>query len=210
MNKMIQEIKELSPPDKAAAMLLALDDKHAAEILELLEDFEVRDLSQRMCQLGILWAEVVEDLYVEFAGKLSSTGEVMGSMDATERLLLASFDEEKAARIMEEIRGPAGRTMWDKLSNVDESILAAYLKNEYPQTVAVVLSMIETKHASRVVTLLPQEFALEVINRMLKIDVVQREVLEDVEKTLRMEFMTNLVRSSQRDPHQIVAEIFNA
>ena len=40
---------------------------------------------------------------------------------------------------MEEIRGPAGRTMWDKLGNVNEAVLANYLKNEYPQTVAVVL-----------------------------------------------------------------------
>ena len=39
---------------------------------------------------------------------------------------------------MEEIRGPAGRTMWDKLGNVNEEILASYLKNEYPQTVSVV------------------------------------------------------------------------
>ena len=41
---------------------------------------------------------------------------------------------------MDEIRGPAGRNMWEKLSNVQEEVLANYLKNEYPQTIAVVLS----------------------------------------------------------------------
>ena len=46
---------------------------------------------------------------------------------------------------MEEIRGPAGRTIWDKLGNVNEAVLANYLKNEYPQTVAVVLSKIELR-----------------------------------------------------------------
>ncbi len=51
---------------------------------------------------------------------------------------------------MEEIRGPAGRTMWDKLGNVNEAVLANYLKNEYPQTVAVVLSKIKPTHAARV------------------------------------------------------------
>ena len=48
---------------------------------------------------------------------------------------------------MEEIRGPAGRTMWDKLGNVHEAVLANFLKNEYPQTVAVVLSKVKPDHA---------------------------------------------------------------
>ncbi len=57
---------------------------------------------------------------------------------------------------MEEIRGPAGRTMWDKLGNVNEAVLANYLKNEYPQTVAVVLSKVRPDHAARVLSLLPE------------------------------------------------------
>src|SRR3546814_14026690 len=84
--------------------------------------------------------------------------------------------------IMEEIRGPAGRTMWDKLANVNEVVLANYLKNEYPQTVSVVLSKIKPEHASRVLTKLPESFAMEVIMRMLRMQTVQKEVLDDVEK----------------------------
>ena len=64
---------------------------------------------------------------------------------------------------MEEIRGPAGRTMWDELANVNESVLANYLKNEYPQTVAVVLSKVKVEHAARVLTQLPEAFAMEVV-----------------------------------------------
>ena len=210
MTIVIQALADLSPPERAAAMLLALGDQYATAILSKLEDFEVRELSERMSSLGILRAEVIEELYVEFAGKITSTGEVMGSFSTTERLLLSAFDKHKAAQIMEEIRGPAGRTMWDKLSNVDETTLSAYLQNEYPQTVAVILSMIETGHSARILSILPQEFSLDVMKRMLKIDIVQRDVLEDVEKTLRTEFMSNLVRSNQRDPHQTVAAIFNA
>jgi flagellar motor switch protein FliG len=71
---------------------------------------------------------------------------------------------------MEEIRGPAGRTMWDKLANVNETVLANYLKNEYPQTVSVVLSKIKPEHAARVLGALPEEFALEVVQRMLRME----------------------------------------
>jgi flagellar motor switch protein FliG len=117
--------------------------------------------------------------------------------------------KDRVDTIMEEIRGPAGRTMWDKLGNVSEEVLATYLKNEYPQTVAVVLSKIRSDHAARVLELLPEDFALEVVMRMLRMEVVQKEVLEGVEKTLRTEFMSNLARTNRRDAHEMMAEIFN-
>jgi flagellar motor switch protein FliG len=111
---------------------------------------------------------------------------------------------------MEEIRGPAGRTMWDKLGNVNETVLAAYLKNEYPQTVAVVLSKIRPEHAARVLTCLPEDFAMEVVMRMLRMEAVQKDILDKVENTLRVEFMSNLARTNRRDSHEVIADIFNS
>ena len=111
---------------------------------------------------------------------------------------------------MEEIRGPAGRNMWEKLSNVQEDILASYLKNEYPQTIAVVLSKIATDHASKVLAALPEELAMDVVKRMLALDPVQKEILEKIETTLRTEFMSTLTHSKRRDSHEQMAEIFNA
>ena len=110
---------------------------------------------------------------------------------------------------MEEIRGPAGRTMWDKLGNVNEAVLANYLKNEYPQTVAVVLTKVRPDHAARVLSLLPEGFAMEVVMRMLRMETVQKEALDGVERTLKAEFMSNLARSQRRDAHEMMAEIFN-
>ncbi len=106
--------------------------------------------------------------------------------------------------------GPAGRNMWEKLSNVQEQVLANYLKNEYPQTVAVVLSKIKPEHAGRVLAILPEEFALDVVGRMLKMEAIQKDVLERIEQTLRTEFMSNLSQTSRRDSHEAMAEIFNS
>jgi len=88
-------------------------------------------------------------------------------------------------------------------------VLANYLKNEYPQTVALVLSKVKPDHAARVLELLPEEFAIEVVMRMLRMEVVQKDSLDGVEKTLRTEFMSNLARTNRRDPHEMMAEIFN-
>jgi flagellar motor switch protein FliG len=154
-------------------------------------------------------SSAVEELLVEFVSGLSASGAIMGSFEQTQRLLHSFLPAEKVDALMEEIRGPAGRTMWDKLGNVNEAVLANYLKNEYPQTVAVVLSKIKGDHASRVLAALPEDFALECVQRMLRMEPVQREILDKIEQTLRTEFMSNLARTSKRDSHEMMAEIFN-
>jgi flagellar motor switch protein FliG len=204
------DYRTLKGPQKAAIFMLAVGDTLAAKLFEMMEDEEIRELSQTMSQLGRVDADVVERLFVEFADSLSSTGGLVGSHESTERLLFGALDSDRAKQIMEEIRGPAGSTMWEKLENVNEAVLANYFKNEYPQTVAVVMSKIKPDHASRVLGMLPENFSMEVIMRMLRMEAVQKEVLDSIEVTLRTEFMTNLARTAQRDSHEMMADIFNA
>ena len=175
-----EDIRALTGPERAAIFLLSLDEGGADG-----------------------------KLLIEFVSQMSSTGSLMGSYESTERLLTRFMPDAKVGEIMEEIRGPAGRTMWDKLGNVNESVLANYLKNEYPQTVAVVLSKIKSEHAARVLASLPEEFALEVVQRMLRMESVQKDILDKIEETLRVEFMSNLARTAKRDAHEMMAEIFN-
>ena len=189
--------------------MLSLPQALSAKLFGLMSDDEIKELSMTMANLGMIDATMVERLFVEFADQLSSTGSLVGSFDTTERLLLQSMDQEKVNLIMEEIRGPAGRTMWDKLGNVNEQVLANYLKNEYPQTVAVVLSKIKGDHAARVLSVLPENFAMEVIMRLLRMETVQKDILDGVEKTLRAEFMSNLARTQRQDSHEQMADIFN-
>jgi flagellar motor switch protein FliG len=199
----------LTGVQKAAALMLALGEEHAAKLFARMHEDEIRDVSQAMATLGTVPADVVEQLCREFGESLGQTGSLIGSWETTERMLLRTLPKERVAQIMEEIRGPAGRTMWDKLGNVNEAMLANYLKNEYPQTVAVVLSKVKADHAARVLALLPEGFAMEVVMRMLRMETVQKEALEGVERTLRMEFMSNLARSQRRDAYEMMAEIFN-
>jgi flagellar motor switch protein FliG len=201
--------RKLTGPERAAILMLALGEQHGGKIWGMLDDEELRELSIVMSTLGTIDAGLVEGLLLEFVGRMSASGALMGSYDATERLLQQFLPPERVGGIMGEIRGPAGRNMWEKLSNVQEEVLANYLKNEYPQTVAVVLSKLRPEHAARVLGILPEDLALDVVNRMLKMEAVQKEVLERVENTLRTEFMSNLSQTRRRDAHEVMAEIFN-
>ena len=207
--RMREDYRTLSGNEKAAIFMLALGEDHATKIFEHMDDEEILELSQTMAGLGRVGSNVVERLFVDFAEQMSSTNALVGTMDSTERLLAKVLGADKVDEIMEEIRGPAGRTMWEKLGNVNEEVLASFLQKEYPQTVSVVLSKINSDHAARVLALLPDAFAVEVVHRMLKMESVQKEVLEDVERTLKTEFMTNLAKTQRRDSHELMAEIFN-
>jgi len=201
--------QRLVGPEKAATFMLALGNEQSAKLFEMMDDEEIRELSQIMSGLGSVNANTIEQLFVDFADQITGGGSLVGSYDSTERLLYSSLPQDRVEQIMEEIRGPAGRTMWDKLDNVDEAVLANYFKNEYPQTVAVVMTKLRPEHAARVIASLPENFAMEVIMRMLRMESVQKEVLDNVEQTLRKEFMANLARSTRRDSHELMADIFN-
>ncbi len=204
-----EDYRALAGPDKAALLMMSVGDENAARLFSFLDDEEIKELSQNMANLGNVSSQLIERLFVDFADQISSTGSVVGNFDSTERLLLKVMDKEKVDTIMDEIRGPAGRTMWDKLGNVNEEVLSAYLKNEYPQTVSVVLSKVKPEHAARILALLPESFGTEVVMRMLRMEPVQKDILDDVERTLRTEFMSNLARTSGRDAHELMADIFN-
>jgi flagellar motor switch protein FliG len=203
------DYRSMSGLQKAALLVMSVGEETAAKLFQLMHDDEIREISQTMANLGTVNATVIERLFVEFADAISSTGTMTGTFESTERLLSKVLDRSKVDQIMEEIRGPAGRTMWDKLGNVHEAVLANFLKNEYPQTVAVVLSKVKADHAARVLSMLPEAFAMEVIMRMLRMESVQKDVLDDVERVLRNEFMSNLARTARRDAHEMIAEIFN-
>ena len=204
-----EDYRGISGAQKAAILMMALGEEQCTRLFAMMHEDEIKDVSSAMSQLGAVKSDVVERLCLDFVDNMGAAGNLVGSYESTERLLQKSLPRERASQIMEEIRGPAGRTMWDKLGNVHEAVLANYLKNEYPQTVAVVLSKVRPDHAARVLTLLPDSFAMEVVMRMLRMESVQKDVLDGVERTLRAEFMSNLARSTRRDSHEMMADIFN-
>ena len=203
------ELKGVTGPKKAAIMMLAIGEERSSRLFAMMDEEEIKELSQAMANLGSVDSKIIERLFLEFANLLSGTGSLVGSYQSTERLLAKTLDKDQVEAIMEDIRGPAGRTMWDKLGNVTETVLASYLKNEYPQTVAVVLGKLKPDHAAAVLTELPDEFSAEVIMRMLNMEVVRKEILSGIEQTLRVEFMTSLASTNKRDSHEVMADIFN-
>lgn len=205
----VTSVAEMTGPQRAAVILLVLGEEHGRAIWREFDDEEIRIITRAMAELGTVDSDDVERLMLDFVGKLSSAGAVTGSFDRTISLLEKILPSDQVAMIMEEIRGPAGRNMWQKLGNIDASVLANFLKNEYPQTIAVILSKIRPEHAANVLRNLPNDLSIEVVGRMLRLESVQKEALDHIENTLRTEFVATLTQTRRRDPHEMMADIFN-
>ena len=202
--------RNLNGASRAAALLLALGEEAGGKLMAMLNDDELREISRAMVALRAVPSETVEALCFEFAGRMGKASGVSGSAEVAEKLLRKMIPPGRVEQILEDIQGPAGKNIWDKLGKVNESVLADYLCHEHPQTAAMVLSRVTAEHAARVIALLPEPLSIDVIERMLTIESLQREAIDDVERTLKVDFMVNLASSVQRDPHEKLAEIFNS
>jgi flagellar motor switch protein FliG len=205
----LDDYRQLTGPEKAAILLLAVGEESASKVFAMMDDEEIKELSLVMAGLGSVSAMVIEQLIVEFAEQMGQSASLSGTAEGAERFLGKALGK-RADGILEDMRGPRGRTIWDKLAYVPEQMLASYLKNEYPQTAAVVLAKVAPAHAAKVLAQLPDGFAMEVITRMLRLETVPKEVLDQVEGILRTEFMSNVAKAPRKDRHEAIAEIFNA
>ncbi len=201
---------QMTGAQRSALLLLLLGENDGAQIWRMLDEDEVKKISQAMVQLGSLEAETVERLIVDFVSRLSTAGGITSNFERTEALLLKIFPPEQVTAIMAEIKGASAKRVWGSISQIDPEILAAFLRNEYPQTVAVVLSKVRSEYAAKVLTILPEEFAIDVLNRMLRMETVQKEALRHIEETLRVEFVSTIAQTQRRDAHELMAELFNA
>lgn len=204
------DLSSFSGPERAALLMLAMGEDHGVDLWRGLNANELKTLSQTMAVMGPVDSECVGDLLKSFAGQLSTDGAVLGSTDTVERLVNHHLSPEKASQLVLSVKTPEKATTWDKLTHVNPQSLATFLQNEYPQTVSLVLSRIETETASRVLASLPQPYAVEVMTRMLSMEPVQQEVMDDVEKILQAEFFTTLAQTNQSNAFEQMAEIFNS
>ena len=200
---------KISGVQKVAAILLSVEEPNALRLFELMTEDEIKNISFAMSSLGSLKRDILDRMLFEFAGELSNAVSLTGNVESTERLLEKALGKEKLGVLMEEIRGPAGKNTWDKLGNVNEDILAAYLRNEYPQTIALIISKLTPQHAAKLLSILPEDLTLDVMLRLLNMEPVKKEILDGVEKTLRQEFISTLAKTQKADSNVVMAEIFN-
>lgn len=204
-----KDISKLTGAQRVAIVLLSLSDSDATKVFSLMAEDEITEISHAMSHLGSVSPEVIDSVMSQLNSELIGDSMFLGNLHTTEKLLEKVLDKERVVALMDEIKGPQGRNTWEKLANVNEELLALYFRNEHPQTAALVLSKIAPDHAAKVLSNLPDSFAFEVISRILSLGNVKKEVLEKVERILRVEFISSAGKTQKSNSFEMLAEIFN-
>ena len=205
-----KDLGKLKGSQKVAIVLLSMSEENATKMFSMMSEEEIREVSHAMSHLGSVSPEVVDRILSQFISSVSGDNNYFGSLQTTKKLLEKVLDRDRVDALLEEIQGPQGRDTWEKLGNVNEEILALYLRNEHPQTAALVISKMKAEHSAKVLSNLPEQFSFEVMVRMLNMGSVKKEVLDRVEKILRAEFISSISKTHKRDSFEMMAEIFNS
>jgi flagellar motor switch protein FliG len=204
------DFKKLTGSEKAAIIFLCLGNERGSTLMKNLEDDEIYTVTHAMAGLGTVTSEVVEQVLTQFTEDAKDGTGLVGNFESAEKFLNQFLDQQKVQEIMGEVRGPLmGKNMWDRFSALNENLIANYLTGEYPQTSAAILAKISPDVSSKVLPLLPEKMMNDVIERMINMESIPKEILHDIEETLQKEFLVSAAKASTSDPQQKMAEIFN-
>lgn len=202
---------KLTGPQKAAIILLALGEEASAQILKNLTTEEIKELGVQMSFIQGIKKEVSEELLEEFTSQFDSEDNLHIPGDHFIRSVLPSvLGDNKASEIMNKIEMEKQRVPFNHVREIDARILANFIKNEHPQTVAIILVHLGHDKASQVISFLPEAFQFEVINRIAHLDTVPPDLIREVDEVLEKELV-----SMGKESHQLlggiptVAEILN-
>jgi len=185
---MSKATRSLSGDDKAAILLFALGPEASAPLVQAMDDATMSRLARRMADLGKIESDVLQKVLDEYMELHDSDDPMMHSSHKDVMALLhLAVDEDRANRIMTDLKQPAKVTVWKKLSRIKPEMIVSYIEAEHPQTIALILGNLDTSVASQVISLLPEDMQMSVVMRMSKIESVPQELVRDIEETLEKE-----------------------
>src|SRR3954464_14342663 len=96
-----EDVRALSGAERAAIIMLTLGEENSAKIWTMMDEEEIKEISQVMSNLGSVSSSVIEKLMVDFVSRMWGAGSIMGSYESTERLIARFMPEDKVSQIME-------------------------------------------------------------------------------------------------------------
>jgi flagellar motor switch protein FliG len=165
---------------KAAMLLIVLGEQTSAELLQQLSEEDVQKVSREVAKITAISGELAESILNEFH-HISTAGEYVarGGIDYARKLLQRAFSPDTAKRLLERLTKALGAdaSSFDAIQNADPQQLAKFIHNEHPQTIALVLSHLNSMQAAALLTSLPSGLRADVSQRMASLDQISPEII---------------------------------
>jgi flagellar motor switch protein FliG len=205
--------ESMSSAQRAALLLIALGKKWATEIMRLLNVDEIRQISYWINQMKYVPQELTERVVQEFYDRLVKKSSLAssGGRDYLLEVLGAMMGEQRALEMADDIMAQEDNEVFRILKRVEPRQLAAYLKQEQPQTVALLLSYLDPKRSGMIIEELPEEMQIETVWRLARLDETDPEVIAAMERALNESLggVAGSKRLKKMGGPKTVAEILN-
>lgn len=177
--------ESVSPEQKAAAIVVSLGAEKAAQVYKYLSEDEIQKLTIEVAKLGYLPSETTEDILDEFYKNCMMQKVVTeGGMEYARSVLEKAFGEEVAANLLGKVQKTLKTKAFAFLSKYDDTSIFSILSNERPQTIALVLSYMDSDRAAKIITGLSEERKLSVVEAIARMDSAAPEAMRIVEKEI--------------------------
>ncbi|MDV5171122.1 flagellar motor switch protein FliG [Photobacterium rosenbergii] len=183
------DITTLTGADKAAILLLSLNEQDAASIIRHLEPKQVQRVGGVMAQMADLNQEKVSAVhrhFLEDIQKYTSIG--MGSEDFVRNTLIAALGEDKANNLVDQILMGSGSRGLDSLKWMDPRQVASIILNEHPQIQTIVLSYLEPEQSAEILAQFPERVRLDLMMRIANLEEVQPAALHELNDIMEKQF----------------------
>ena len=202
--------ESLTGPEKAAVFLLTVGEEFASQVFQRLDPEDIKQVGRQMARIDKVDKEDLTALVNEFKSDSGDTDIFLSGNELLEGALKRAMSSDKASEILEEIRSDWKLTLFQKARKLEPKVLVNFLRNEHPQTVALVLSVLEPTQSAQILMEFSEEVQVEVMMRMAELDKVSPEILVDVDRVLQDELLSVEGMEGQRlGGVEAVAEILN-
>ncbi|HUI53645.1 MAG TPA: flagellar motor switch protein FliG [Bryobacteraceae bacterium] len=165
---------------KAAMLLVVLGEQTSADLLQQLAEEDVQKVSREVAKITSISAEQAENILTEFH-QITTAGDYVarGGFDFARKLLMRAFNPDVAKRLLDRLTKALGSeaASFDAIQKADPQQLAKFIHNEHPQTIALVLSHLNSTQAAALLTSLPAGLRADVAQRMASLDQISPEVI---------------------------------
>jgi flagellar motor switch protein FliG len=210
--KLSENATDLDGITKAAILLLAIGPDKASAVLKHMGTEAVEEVTRELASLGRvsseLQAKVVEEFYgITVANQYANEG----NLDYAKKILMDSLQDPKAAeRMLGQIQTQVQKTPFSFLQRAESENLMAFIQDEHPQTIALIVCHLSHHKASEIIAGLPMQKQVEVIKRVANMEQTNPEVIKEVERGLESRLSNMLMQSTEKSGGvDMVAEILN-
>jgi len=210
-DRVLDPNKELTGTQKAAVLLLALNQDSASLILQQLESKPVEEVTRELATIGDVPDEIRDRVLEEFyTMAMAKSWAAEGGLAYARVLLRRSLDSKEAERILQQISQQVRKTPFSFLQKAETENLLTFIQDEHPQTIALIVSHMSYHKASEIMAGLPGPKQVEVVKRIANMEQTNPEVIAEVEKGLEARLSNLLSQSFEKiGGIESVAEMLN-